>query len=373
MKTKNHHGGNNHAFLCFRTVEEKEHALKVFDGFKWKNRTLQAKEAKALMDPLMWKRLQEEAIQNGAEPVRKQRKIEKKTVLEATAPLAHLPYDEQIKQKELECVRHLQAYARAVKRTSLELRPIIQANEKEKGTPCIWHGIKEAPKINGYRNKNEFAIGKNENGEKTVGFRLGCYNDGSIEVGSIQDVPHVCDRTKLAVRLFEAYINSSKYSIFSVEHYTGQFRQFNVRISESTNEIMVVCGIHTTEILDEVDDLIKDIIDYFMEREGKELNVTSIYLIEMNKRGVGQTCDKIRHIHGSKYITDSILGLKFRISAASFFQVNTKSAEVLYDLAIKMGKVDPNTTVLDICCGIGTIGLCFAKVKFISLFFDEKN
>lgn len=65
---------------------------------------------------------------------------------------------------------------------------------------------------------------------------------------------------------------------------------------------------------------------------------------------------------GSKYITDSILGLKFRISAASFFQINTKSAEVLYDLAIKMGKVESSTTVLDICCGTGTIGLCFAKV-----------
>lgn len=372
MKTKNQHGGKDHAYLCFRTVAEKEHALKVFDGFKWKGRTLRVKEAKALMDPLVKKRLEEEAIQNGAAPPRKPKIFQKKTVLEATAPLANLPYDEQIKRKENECVRHLQAYARAVKKASLELRPIIQAKEKETGMPCIWHGIKESPQTNGYRNKNEFAIGKNENGEKTVGFRLGSYSDGSIEVGSVQDLPHVPDRTKLAVRLYEAYINSSKYELFSMELYTGQFRQLTVRLSGSTGEIMLIIGIHTSEIQDELDDLLKDIIDYFTERDGKELNVTSIYLEEMNKRDIGQTHDKFRHIYGLKYITDTILGLKFRVSAASFFQINTKSAEVLYELAIKMSKVDSNTTVLDICCGTGTIGLCFAKVKKTKIKSNKK-
>lgn len=228
--------------------------------------------------------------------------------------------------------------------------------------PCIWHGIKEAPNKNGYRNKCEFAIGKDGNGEKTVGFRLGSYCDGSVEVGSVQELPHVPERTKLAVKLFEAYIRSSTFDVFSVELYTGQFRQLSVRISDSTGEIMLIVGVHTSEIPEKVDELTKDIVNYFTEREGKQLNVTSIYLEEMNKREVGQTYNKIEHVYGSKYINDTISGLKFRISAAAFFQINTKSAEVLYDLAIKMGKVDSETTVLDICCGTGTIGLCFAKV-----------
>lgn len=359
--------------MCFRTVEEKEAATKLFDGYIWKGRALKVNEAKPTMDPLARKRLIEEAIESGGELPKKMKRFYQKTVLEATAPFAHLPYAEQIKRKESECIRHLMSYASGVKKASLELRPIIQENVKKLGLPCIWHGIKESPHINGYRNKNEFNIGKNDNGEITVGFRLGSYSDGSIEIGSIQDVPHVPDRTKQAVRLFEAYIKSSKYSVFSVEHYTGQFRQLTVRLSESTGEIMLVVGIHTSEIRDEIDDLIKDIIAYFIEREGKELNVTSIYLEEMNKREVGQTHNNMRHVYGSKYITDSILGLKFRISAASFFQINTKSAEVLYDLAIKMGKVDSNTSVLDICCGIGTIGLSFAKVtqKHLGFYYGQ--
>ncbi|XP_031623971.1 tRNA (uracil-5-)-methyltransferase homolog A [Contarinia nasturtii] len=358
MKTKNHYGGRDHAFLCFRTAEEKEQAKKLLTGYKWRGREISVKDAKAVLDPLLKRRLEEGSLdQNAPKP----KKFRKKTVLEATVPLAHIPYEEQLKRKEKECIKHLQTYATAVKRASLELRPLIQANQKETGLPCVWHGIKEAPNTNGYRNKSEFAVGKNENGEKTVGFRLGAYSDGSVEVGSVNDLPHIPDRTKLAVKLFETYIQSSKYDVFCMELYTGQFRQFTVRQSNATGEIMLIVGIHTTEILDELEELIKDIVNYFTERVSNELNVTSIYIEEINKREIGQTQNKVRHIYGSKYITDEILGLKFRISAQSFFQINTKSADVLYDLAIKMGKIDPNTTVLDICCGTGSIGLCFAK------------
>lgn len=360
MKTANHHGGKDFAFLCFRTAEEKDEAMKTFNGYIWKGRKLRVKEARPLIDPVLKRRMQEENVSESDQKPAK--KFKRKTVLEATAPLANMSYENQLKRKDAECVKHLQAYSRAVKKVSLELRPMLQANEKETGVPCIWHGIKPSPSINGYRNKNEFAIGRDENGEITVGFRVGSYMQGSIEVETIQQLPHIPDRTKQAVKLFESYIKSSKYQVFSMELYTGQFRQLTVRLSATTDEIMIIVCLHTSEILDQVDELTKDIVGFFTERDGKELNVTSIYVEEMNKREVGQTHNKINHVYGSKYINDTILGLKFRISAASFFQTNTKAAEILYDMAIKMGKVDSNTSLLDICCGTGTIGLCFAKV-----------
>lgn len=361
LKTATQYGGRDHAFACFRSEEDRKHAMEVLEGHKWKGREIRVKFAKALEDPFMKNRKKQEAQQakNGATT-----KLKKKTVLEATVPLADIPYAEQIKRKEADCIKFLQSYANAVKKTSAQLRPVMQKNEKEfNGLPCIWHGFSESPQINGYRNKSEFTIGKDENGKKTIGFRLGSYCDGSIEVGPIQNLPHIPDRTKLAVSLFETYVNASKYDIFSLEFYSGHFRQLGVRLSEATGEIMLIIGIYTTNILDEIDDLLNDIVDYFTQRDGKVLSVTSIYLEEMNKRDVGQIKHKIRHVYGSEYINDCILGLKFRISAMSFFQINTKAAEVLYELAMKMGKVDKNTSVLDICCGTGTIGLCFAKVK----------
>jgi tRNA/tmRNA/rRNA uracil-C5-methylase (TrmA/RlmC/RlmD family) len=53
-----------------------------------------------------------------------------------------------------------------------------------------------------------------------------------------------------------------------------------------------------------------------------------------------------------------MLGISFRISASSFFQVNTKTAELLYSKAREWASenVPKNTLLLDLCCGTGTIG-----------------
>lgn len=360
MKTPSKFGGKDHAFLCFRTETEKEEAIRKITGYTWRGRVLKAKLAKAVLDPMLKKRIEESAGCSDKTPTIKPKK---RTVLEAAAPFAHIPYEEQVRRKESECIKHLQHYANSVKKSTPQLKSLIQQTEKDNnGLPCIWHGYKKSPKSHGYRNKNEFAVGKNENGERTVGFRLGSYSDGSVEVGPVDDMPQVPDRSKLAAKLFENYVKASKYNVFCLEMYTGVFRQFTVRYSDSTGEIMLIFGIHTSEILDEIRALLLDLVDYFTKREGQELNVTSMYLEEMNKREAGQKHNKIEHLYGTLYITDIILGLKFRVSAASFFQVNTQSAEVMYDMAIQMGNVDAETTVLDICCGTGTIGLCFSQV-----------
>lgn len=52
----------------------------------------------------------------------------------------------------------------------------------------------------------------------------------------------------------------------------------------------------------------------------------------------------------------------FRISPDAFFQINSLGAEVLYKAAIDLAQPTKDTTVLDVCCGTGTIGLAFAKV-----------
>lgn len=175
-----------------------------------------------------------------------------KTCLEVTAPLAHVPYPQQIQQKSDESVKQLRHYAQVIKSLNHQLRPAIEANQAQyDGLPCRWHGFRESPQINGYRNKNEFAIGKNGDGEKIVGFRLTSYSGGSVQVGAIDELPHVPERTKLAAKAYEAYIRSSKYDVFNPEFYTGRFRQLTVRLSTMTQELMLIAGVHTTVIIGE--------------------------------------------------------------------------------------------------------------------------
>ena len=58
-------------------------------------------------------------------------------------------------------------------------------------------------------------------------------------------------------------------------------------------------------------------------------------------------------------IIDKILGLKFKISHYSFFQVNRTQTEKLYSKVLEY--VGKNGNVIDAYCGIGTIGLAAAS------------
>ncbi len=68
----------------------------------------------------------------------------------------------------------------------------------------------------------------------------------------------------------------------------------------------------------------------------------------------------IELLSGEPHITQSLCGLDFRISPQAFFQINCGAAETLYRLCGELAHIDKDTTVLDVCCGTGTIGLCLA-------------
>ena len=65
--------------------------------------------------------------------------------------------------------------------------------------------------------------------------------------------------------------------------------------------------------------------------------------------------------YGKGFIFDSLLGINFKISSKSFYQVNHDQCEVLYSLAINKAQLEKNDKVLDAYCGIGTIGLIVSK------------
>lgn len=68
-----------------------------------------------------------------------------------------------------------------------------------------------------------------------------------------------------------------------------------------------------------------------------------------------------RTLYGPGFILDELCGLRFRISAHSFYQVNGTQTEVLYRRAVQMAALDGTQTALDAYCGTGTIGLVAAR------------
>ena len=66
-------------------------------------------------------------------------------------------------------------------------------------------------------------------------------------------------------------------------------------------------------------------------------------------------------LYGPGYITDILCGLRFRISAKSFYQINPVQTEVLYGKAMEFAELTGKETAIDAYCGIGTIGMVAAK------------
>ncbi len=66
-------------------------------------------------------------------------------------------------------------------------------------------------------------------------------------------------------------------------------------------------------------------------------------------------------LYGKGVIEDTLCGMSFRISPASFYQVNPVQCETLYQTALLFAALTGEETVLDAYCGTGTIGLLAAK------------
>ena len=71
--------------------------------------------------------------------------------------------------------------------------------------------------------------------------------------------------------------------------------------------------------------------------------------------------DEWRTIFGDGYIYDELLGRKFRITPASFWQVNREQAEILYSVAKEYASLGEGESLADLYCGTGSVGLCLAE------------
>ena len=81
-------------------------------------------------------------------------------------------------------------------------------------------------------------------------------------------------------------------------------------------------------------------------------------VLNVNRQRTSMVLGSEEHVlYGPGFIEDELCGLRFRISASSFYQVNPPQAERLYRAAIGMAQLTGKESVLDAYCGVGTIGL----------------
>ncbi|XP_047029740.1 uncharacterized protein LOC124637375 [Helicoverpa zea] len=365
-KIKRPKHGSHWLYACFQNDEERKKAIEALNGFSWKGKTLIAEEAKPAPDPLVKKRKQDEDVpeQNKKKKSDDEGKSQEERLKDATTPYWNITYENQLAVKEKEIRNILMRFDNEIWKIDRNRRQEIQKNQKQYGGLSFeLRPIEKSPVTEGYRNKCEFTVGIDEESKlPTVGFRLGSYVTGTVGVGPIQGMIHISEQTKKAVLLFQEFVRKSKLAPFSPTDYSGYWRYLTVRDSTSTGEVMLIVAMHPQALTeDEIDGIKKGLIDHFNSEEAIACGIKSLYFELVVKKRVGEEGSKPIHLSGSTHITDTILGKQFRISPEAFFQVNTAGADVLYRSAIEMSEVRPDSTVVDICCGTGTIGLCFAE------------
>ena len=67
-------------------------------------------------------------------------------------------------------------------------------------------------------------------------------------------------------------------------------------------------------------------------------------------------------LKGRDFIEESFLGLSLKITASSFFQVNTAAAELLCKKTVEFINPGPNEYGVDLYCGTGIFGMAIAKL-----------
>ncbi len=214
----------------------------------------------------------------------------------------------------------------------------------------IFEGIIPSPSEQGYRNKMEFAFGDEC---KDGPFALGLHQRGSfMNIVNIRDCRLVHDdlnKIRNAVHdYFEPFVSSNELDFHNKKTHKGWLRHLLLRRGEKTGEIMAAI-VTTSEKQFDLSGLCNELLSLELEGEIKGI----LHIINDSLSDVVKA-DEIRILYGRDYIFDEVLNLRFKISVFSFFQTNTRGAELLYGKAREYAK-DAHGTLFDLYSGTGTI------------------
>ena len=148
-------------------------------------------------------------------------------------------------------------------------------------------------------------------------------------------------------------LRSFKIQAFDERTGTGWLRHVLVRRGFQSGQVMVVL-VAVSPIFKLQKPFLKKLTELHPE-------ITTVVLNINDRFGPVVLGSREKVLLGDGYIEDSLLGLCFRISPRSFYQINPVQTEKLYSIAIEMAGLTGKELVLDAYCGVGTITLAAAR------------
>ena len=205
-----------------------------------------------------------------------------------------------------------------------------------------------SPSEKEYRNKAQYPISMDKNGEYVIGF----YAPKSHRVTEAADCPLSPEIFPKILEALRVFFKEQRLSVYDEESSEGLLRHIYLRRGEISGEVLLTLVINGQGIGCE-DRLVRAMTEKFPELVGILLNIntrdTNIILGE-----------EFVTLYGRDYIFDTLGGVALKITAPSFYQVNHDAAELLYAKAKELAGPTKDDLLLDLYCGAGSIGLSMA-------------
>ena len=218
---------------------------------------------------------------------------------------------------------------RQLKKCEIPILPIIPS-------PIQYH----------YRNKVEFTFFTTEQKRAGLGFhKKGCFDD-------LVDLENCLLTPSSNIELIKTvrdWANQNRLTAYNKTKHTGLLRYLVIRDSFEQQQklvILVTSGGNKDMFAELVDELKKnpDIAGFIWSDQPEDADAVLLKNWEI--------------MYGDSFLMDQIGHVQYKIPFNSFFQVNVQAAKILYDLVLE--KIQPDSTVLDLFCGAGTISAYLA-------------
>lgn len=201
-----------------------------------------------------------------------------------------------------------------------------------------------------YRNKVQSVFGLNSKGEVINGiYRLGTHKLIPIRNCMIED-----EEADSILETIRFLVKERMIEPYDEDLGTGALRHVLIRRAVATNQSLVVLVSGSPKFRP------KD--SFALEIARRHPSVKGVLLhLNDEKTSMVLSSNPCKLIWGQPWIEDELCGLRFRISAKSFYQVNPVQAARLYTIAMRMARLSKTDFVVDAYCGTGTIGLIASK------------
>ncbi len=272
--------------------------------------------------------------------------------------LQHCSYEKQLSWKEEKVANCLRRIGGVPVYTEEEYRKYKNAEEQqnaentaESKTPIIMEPILRMDKPVHYRNKAQFPVGYDKDGNPVAGFYAGRTHSIIPQTDCL--IQHECN--KQIVETVLEFMKRYNVTAYDEKKNRGIVRHILTRVGKATGEVMVCLVINAKKLpySEEFVEMIKNC--------GINLEIKSI-TVNINRENTNVILgEKIETLYGQSYIEDYIGDIKYRISPLSFYQVNPEQTKKLYQTALEFADIKEGEVVWDLYCGIGTISLFMAR------------